>query len=312
MSTHIPPDAILLIELSSGKVGHGVYASNGSTLKTNLVSETDTGKIQLKTQDAVDGDIDLQNTIIDRINAVKHAAYENGITRYRIVATAPLREGEYASDKGSNFADKILAETGLYVDILTGDDEAHAIATAILSDPKIASLSPEPTLIIDMGGKSTEFISVDPNSKITGSQSFPFGHKQNVGDINRLVDNAVQRIAGETAHPTRIIYSGSVFRHSVKASNQAATPPLHKTHTPFSDFMTASSNDGSLARAIDFPKNSVAVASTLAQAVETTLSPNTVTTSTAKIPTGVILTTSQFYTLPKPDAPDIGQTPSPL
>lgn len=121
---------------------------------------------------------------------------EGGITK-KIIAPAPFARGIEAMKKhrdtiakygihtvhafatsairstlnGLEFTKKVLEETGISINIIPGDEEA----TYIYKGVKLAGiLDVEPSLIMDIGGGSTEFIIAD-NERILWKQSFDLG-----------------------------------------------------------------------------------------------------------------------------------------
>ncbi len=88
-----------------------------------------------------------------------------GIPHLTGVATAAVRE---ASD-GSKFVDQVLAETGLDLQIATGNEEAHLSAKGVLLG------WPQTTgLVCDIGGASMELARLD-HGQIGASETSPLG-----------------------------------------------------------------------------------------------------------------------------------------
>ncbi len=101
----------------------------------------------------------LSNTNSDASLAVLRE-FSSLISSYHVqhvkaVATSALRE---ASD-ADVFIQKVLAETGITVDVISGEKEADLTLRGILlSFPEHRAVSNQTFLIIDMGGGSTEWI----------------------------------------------------------------------------------------------------------------------------------------------------------
>ncbi len=276
----------LIIELSSSKIGYAIYAANGQILDDKILGARDPGKLPLSTKAAVQGDLETQDTIIDKITAVREAAERQGIDSYRIIATSAFRDDEHASREGSAFANRILNATGLEVDILTGTEEAQYIASAILNDPAISTTRGQPSLLIDMGGRSTEFIATNENNTIIKIKSYPFGRLSPPLSTQNKITDALNDFTSDIEHPERIIYSGSLYRKSVGEFNKSAT---NNHHSLFSAFMKSNTENETLASAIKFPNESVHIADQLAQEIEEKIQPYTAMTSTAKVPQGSVI-----------------------
>jgi exopolyphosphatase/guanosine-5'-triphosphate,3'-diphosphate pyrophosphatase len=82
-------------------------------------------------------------------------------------ATSAVRN----ASNGNKFVDDTLTRTGIEVQVITGEMEAEFISMGVR---QAVTLTEEPSLIIDIGGGSTEFIIVD-NKKILWKQSFEIG-----------------------------------------------------------------------------------------------------------------------------------------
>lgn len=78
---------------------------------------------------------------------VKHAKSQD-VERIRAVATSALRE----ADNGGEFADRVESDTGVHVEIISGNEEARLIHLGACEDfPGDAGV-----LVLDIGGGSTE------------------------------------------------------------------------------------------------------------------------------------------------------------
>lgn len=76
-----------------------------------------------------------------------------GVERTRAVATSMVRE----SDNGPEFVKMVKNETGLPVDVITGEEEALLTVSGVL---KSVTFDTPDCLIFDIGGGSTEYIYV--------------------------------------------------------------------------------------------------------------------------------------------------------
>lgn len=90
-----------------------------------------------------------------------------GVSAIRAVGTAAFRQ----APNGAAFAKQVRDTTGLPLTILSGDDEARYAALGILAalDPL-----PEQSLLVDIGGGSTEFI-LCRQQQVLWSTSCPIG-----------------------------------------------------------------------------------------------------------------------------------------
>lgn len=94
-----------------------------------------------------------------------------GIKTQHIIATAT--EASRVANNSADFYQQVLDETGLKVTVITGEGEAYYSSVGILFNTKFDS---DVIQIMDIGGASTEIISVDVTSKkILKSFSMPFG-----------------------------------------------------------------------------------------------------------------------------------------
>lgn len=81
------------------------------------------------------------------------------VTQIRAVGTGVLREAR----NRAFFLDRIAAETGLAVTIISGLEEARIMARGVLAQLKVSN---EKTVIFDMGGGSTEFVFLDQREPV--------------------------------------------------------------------------------------------------------------------------------------------------
>lgn len=286
MSHLTPANQTLIIELSSNKIGYAAYGANGTITNKKLLGPDDSGRIALQTKHAVQGDLKAQKQIIDRIIEARDAAQDLGIRSYRIISTSAFRDGEHASDAGKAFAEKIKHETGLSVDILDGAVEAQYIATAILNDKAIKKADHGDSLLIDMGGRSTEFITVNKDNQITKIKSYPFGRLSQPYDAKQSIDSALNDFIEDDHDITSVIYSGSIYRKTVSEFVQISQD---NKHTLFCDFMNVSTQDNSLATKINFPMNSIFIADILTSEIDKKIKPKVALTSQVKVPQGAII-----------------------
>jgi exopolyphosphatase/guanosine-5'-triphosphate,3'-diphosphate pyrophosphatase len=95
------------------------------------------------------------------------AAREYEAKSIRVIATSVARDAVNPEDLIS----AIKRESGLYVEIISGEQEAEWVFHGVTTDPKLAE---QPLLLLDVGGGSTEFILGQGEHKHF-RHSFPLG-----------------------------------------------------------------------------------------------------------------------------------------
>ncbi|MDX1438303.1 MAG: Ppx/GppA phosphatase family protein [Rubricoccaceae bacterium] len=92
---------------------------------------------------------------MDALHSVKELAEYWGASAYLACATSAIRE----ATNGGQFIDRIRKETGIVVRPIAGETEAQLIYMAVSHAVDMS----EPSLLVDIGGGSTEFIVADSN-----------------------------------------------------------------------------------------------------------------------------------------------------
>ncbi len=109
--------------------------------------------------EGVDGSSRLQPAAIDRVLAAltdyREIADAAGAEKRIAVATSAVRD----ADNGPEFADRVRDETGFDIRTITGDEEARLTFLGATAGRAPASAE---TLVIDIGGGSTEFVTGHP------------------------------------------------------------------------------------------------------------------------------------------------------
>ncbi len=90
---------------------------------------------------------------IAALQAIRAMADGHGVADYVACATSAVREAE----NGGEFIERVRDEVGLYVRTISGEVEAELIYQAVRQEVDLA----EPSLLVDIGGGSTEFIIAD-------------------------------------------------------------------------------------------------------------------------------------------------------
>ncbi|MNK50661.1 Guanosine-5'-triphosphate,3'-diphosphate pyrophosphatase [compost metagenome] len=208
---------------------------------------------------------------ITKENRIIVAAFERGVnclkefkatldqyevTKIRAVATSGVR----SASNGQDFIDTVKKETGIAIDMINGEEEASLIYEAVKYSGAIQGKS----LIMDIGGGSTEFIFCDENG-FYWKKSFDIGaarlmqkffksdpiNKENQNQINQhLKENLSELIEfGETFGATTLIGSAGAFETyaevlnpsivlneianapiNIEAYHQLSKKLLHSTH----------------------------------------------------------------------------------
>jgi exopolyphosphatase / guanosine-5'-triphosphate,3'-diphosphate pyrophosphatase len=118
-----------------------------------------------------------EDMIIKTLQSYKYLLEVYGVSYYKACATSAMRDATNAKD----ILGKVLQETGIKIEVLTGDEEASVIYETHIAE----NLSPDHSyLYIDVGGGSTE-ITLFSNNAVAFKQSF------DIGTI-RLIKNQVQ------------------------------------------------------------------------------------------------------------------------
>jgi exopolyphosphatase/guanosine-5'-triphosphate,3'-diphosphate pyrophosphatase len=122
---------VLSAERAPVRLGHGVYLS---------------GRLEAS---AMDGAVEALKRFRKEMSA-------HGIEHYRAVATSAVRE----SSNRDGFVARILDESGLHLEIISGSEEARLVHLAVA---KRIPLGNRTWLLVDLGGGSVEVSLVDQN-----------------------------------------------------------------------------------------------------------------------------------------------------
>lgn len=135
---------------------------------------------------------------IDALKVCQLKMHNRGVTRARLIATEACR----AADNGEAFIARVADETGLILEIIDRETEAHLAAAgcAALADPEAESV-----VLFDIGGGSTEIVWLDASA----DQNTPIAAR--IRDWESLPAGVVtlsERHGGK--HVTREIYGAMV------------------------------------------------------------------------------------------------------
>jgi exopolyphosphatase/guanosine-5'-triphosphate,3'-diphosphate pyrophosphatase len=125
---------LLIADLRGDEISPHLETSRQTRLGRGLYSG---GKLQAEP---------IQATVA-AVNELLALAKANDCSDTRIIATSAVRD--------SNNPAELLDALGQAVDVLSGDNEARLVFAGVMGCPRLAK---SPTLVIDIGGGSTEFI----------------------------------------------------------------------------------------------------------------------------------------------------------
>jgi len=219
------PRDVAVIDIGSNSVRLVVYRLEGRAIWTvynekvlaGLGSElTQTGRLSVSgVEDALGA--------LRRFSAVLDASRPSAIF---VAATAAVREAE----DGENFLLRVLAETGLSVRVLSGEDEARYAALGVLAG------SPDAAGVVgDLGGASLELTRVADGAAGEGI-SLPLGAFSLRGldgfDPDRVRDSAVNQLSAvEDAFAADTLYAvGGGWRNLALLQMRIASYPLGIIH----------------------------------------------------------------------------------
>lgn len=131
--------------------------------------------------EAVDSDAAISREAAERVLDTL-AGYRATIDRYGCEANlAVLTSAVRDAGNGAQFTERVRAETGLDAHVLSGDEEAQLTFLGAMSDRD--GRSAEPTVVIDIGGGSTEFV--------VGSGQVPSFHVSVQAGVLRMTERHI-------------------------------------------------------------------------------------------------------------------------
>ena len=158
INPYAPPREAAVIDIGSNSVRMVLYRLEGRAIWTVFNEKVLAG---LGRDLPATGRLSEAGVISALTSLRRFAAVLEGVRpAYTFVAaTAAVRE---ATD-GQDFCDRVAAETGLHIRVLTGEEEAHYAALGVMAgDPRARGLA------ADMGGSSLELIRVGEKSLKAG------------------------------------------------------------------------------------------------------------------------------------------------
>ena len=148
------------------------------------------------------------------------------VTKYKAIATSAFRD----SENSKLFSDRILKETGLIIEEVSGELEAQMILNSILKTMDLESK--KDYLLFDLGGGSLELSKVE-EGVIIGSKSFDLGtvrllnlmkSEENEKNYLNQIKKEIRSFLDENIYNSKqlnIIGTGGNFRRVLKLRNEA-------------------------------------------------------------------------------------------
>lgn len=162
--------------------------------------------------EAVDSDGTITEQATERVLSTL-AEYRAMIDDYGCEANlAVLTSAVRDASNGAQFTERVRAETGLDAHVLSGDEEAQLTFAGAMSDRD--GSSSEPTVVIDIGGGSTEFI--------VGSNCVPSFHVSVQAGVLRMTE---RHIHSDPPAPTEL----QDLARDTRAVFEQALPPEQRS-----------------------------------------------------------------------------------
>jgi exopolyphosphatase / guanosine-5'-triphosphate,3'-diphosphate pyrophosphatase len=154
------------------------------------------------------------------------------VSAVKAVATAAIR----SASNGSHFISEIREKTGIQIEMIDGEREAELIYKGVR---EVGKLGGKPSLIMDIGGGSTEFILCDENDVIW-KRSYPIGaakmmdrfhhsdpiSQEDVSDFTKHLDDTLGDLMEECRRyrPAKLIGSAGAFETFTELINRHFQP----------------------------------------------------------------------------------------
>lgn len=232
---HTNSERVGIIDIGSNSVRLVVYERIGA--KAYRVIDESKESVRLSARIAPDGSISPEDTerLARVLNDFRMLCRVHGVVTVRAVATAAIRN----ATNGRDVAGTLEKQTGLAIDILSGEEEARLGFLGMINSLDIAD-----GFLIDIGGGSTE-LSLFQNRKLVRSVSFPFGAVNtakrftdgssvtplDAARIRDMVTAAARSEAWLAEHPRLpLVGLGGTIRSLCKIDQKAKKYALPQTH----------------------------------------------------------------------------------
>lgn len=152
---------------------------------------------------------DRMDAALECLTRFSTAARNHGASRIIGVATEAVR----AAANGKTFIDRVIAATGIEMEIIHGDREASLTFSGVAADHDLAG-----TLVIaDIGGASTEVI-VAVDGAITAAASVPVGSGR-LSDRHIAADPPTHEELEQARHAARLAVGGHPQLHPLPSGD---------------------------------------------------------------------------------------------
>ncbi len=172
-------------------------------------------------QNGVIGDLKKQN-FIETMRVFKMLMGIYQVKQYKACATSAMRD----ADNGQEIADLIHSETGIKIDIITGQQEASILYETHIAEKFNTMLA---SLYVDVGGGSTE-LTLFANKQIVTKESFNIG---TIRHLNQKIDSTEWAALSNFIYthvnplqPIHLIGSGGNINKIFSMSNTKSGKPL--------------------------------------------------------------------------------------
>lgn len=225
MTEALAPRDIAAVDIGSNSVRLVLYRLEGRALWTVFNEKVLAG---LGRDLPATGKLSAEGAEVALTALRRFAAVLEGVRpdRTLVVATAAVRE---ASD-GPDFCARVLAETGLSIRVLTGEEEARYAALGVLAGAPDAS-----GVAADMGGSSLELIRLNGHGVehgVTlplGPFALAEGEDFDADRLRKRIDARLKPVAGDFRSPT--LYAvGGAWRALAQLNMSLRDYPLRVVH----------------------------------------------------------------------------------
>ena len=162
----------------------------------------------------------LSDISMDRALAALHVCADKLRKRNVHLARSVATEACRRATNGAAFIDRVHAETGIRLDIITAQEEARL---AVLGCHILLEQGTGPAMIFDIGGGSTELVLVDPIGtvpRIIDWQSVPWGVVSLTESIGPITDSADARAAAYADMRSRVDDAFTPFVERIAEARQ--------------------------------------------------------------------------------------------
>ncbi|WP_298285064.1 Ppx/GppA phosphatase family protein [Novosphingobium sp.] len=164
----------------------------------------------------------LSDAAMDRALAALHVCAEKLRKRNVHLARSVATEACRRATNGQAFIDRVLAETGIHLNIITAQEEARL---AVLGCHILLEQGTGPAMIFDIGGGSTEMVLVETGEtvpRILDWQSVPWGVVSLTESIGAIDDSPQARAAAYAEMRRRVDEGFADFCERVSPMRNAA------------------------------------------------------------------------------------------